>query len=234
MHLPINVKSPNNISKWHMGFNSAFKGLTLLNSKFTLEVCPSTLDTPCMLRLYYYAVILFKCPAWNFGRRHISYIFRGCLQRDPATSDGQNSVSEPQWPPFPTRTTRKIHTSYVTCPNFRHLTLICKTYETKTFVYAVFIDACTAHSFNYTARDNWLRKAGNGSGNDYGTANITEFLWRKWREARGTYQNIRSLDGDLNTGPYIYTKTGKDTCNWEEKLHIDKTVRNFITKGYRV
>jgi hypothetical protein len=28
MHLPINVKSPNNISKWQMGFNSAFKGLT--------------------------------------------------------------------------------------------------------------------------------------------------------------------------------------------------------------
>jgi hypothetical protein len=27
MHLPINVKSPNNISKRHMGFNSAFKGL---------------------------------------------------------------------------------------------------------------------------------------------------------------------------------------------------------------
>jgi hypothetical protein len=26
MHLPINVKSPN-ISKWQMGFNSAFKGL---------------------------------------------------------------------------------------------------------------------------------------------------------------------------------------------------------------
>jgi hypothetical protein len=27
MHLPINVKSPNNISKWQLGFNSAFKGL---------------------------------------------------------------------------------------------------------------------------------------------------------------------------------------------------------------
>ena len=27
MHLPINVKSPSNISKWQMGFNSAFKGL---------------------------------------------------------------------------------------------------------------------------------------------------------------------------------------------------------------
>jgi len=27
MHVPINVKSPNNISEWQMGFNSAFKGL---------------------------------------------------------------------------------------------------------------------------------------------------------------------------------------------------------------
>ena len=27
MHVPINVKSPNNISGWQMGFNSAFKGL---------------------------------------------------------------------------------------------------------------------------------------------------------------------------------------------------------------
>ena len=26
---PINVKSPNNTSKWQMGFNSAFKGLIL-------------------------------------------------------------------------------------------------------------------------------------------------------------------------------------------------------------
>jgi hypothetical protein len=27
MHVPINVKSPNSISKWQVGFNSAFKGL---------------------------------------------------------------------------------------------------------------------------------------------------------------------------------------------------------------
>jgi hypothetical protein len=27
MHGPINVKSSNNMSKWQMGFNSAFKGL---------------------------------------------------------------------------------------------------------------------------------------------------------------------------------------------------------------
>ena len=31
MHGPINVKSPNNTSKWQMGFNSAFKGLILPN-----------------------------------------------------------------------------------------------------------------------------------------------------------------------------------------------------------
>jgi hypothetical protein len=27
MHVPIDIKSPNNISKWQMGFNMAFKGL---------------------------------------------------------------------------------------------------------------------------------------------------------------------------------------------------------------
>jgi hypothetical protein len=31
MHGPINLKSPNNISKWQMGFNSAFKGLKCLD-----------------------------------------------------------------------------------------------------------------------------------------------------------------------------------------------------------
>jgi len=29
MHGPISIKSPNNTSKWQMGFNSVFKGLTL-------------------------------------------------------------------------------------------------------------------------------------------------------------------------------------------------------------
>jgi hypothetical protein len=40
MHLPINVKSPNNISKCHMGINSTFKGLIVLHkwtaSKFNV------------------------------------------------------------------------------------------------------------------------------------------------------------------------------------------------------
>jgi hypothetical protein len=32
MHVPINVKSPNNTSKWQMGFNSPFKGLNVQKS----------------------------------------------------------------------------------------------------------------------------------------------------------------------------------------------------------
>ena len=38
MHGPINVKSPNNISKGQMGFNSAFKGLIIpLSHNFKCE-----------------------------------------------------------------------------------------------------------------------------------------------------------------------------------------------------
>jgi hypothetical protein len=38
MHGPINVKSPNNISRWQMGFNSAFKGLKGPEILTTLDV----------------------------------------------------------------------------------------------------------------------------------------------------------------------------------------------------
>jgi hypothetical protein len=37
MHGPINVKSPNNTSKWQMGFNSAFNGLNSKSRRFTLQ-----------------------------------------------------------------------------------------------------------------------------------------------------------------------------------------------------
>jgi hypothetical protein len=43
MHGPINVKSPNNISKWQMGFNSAFKGLKAFFH--TKDVEPSISDS---------------------------------------------------------------------------------------------------------------------------------------------------------------------------------------------
>jgi hypothetical protein len=36
MHGPIDVKSPNNTSKWQVGFNSAFKGLMLYDESPTI------------------------------------------------------------------------------------------------------------------------------------------------------------------------------------------------------
>jgi hypothetical protein len=52
MHVPINVESPNNISKWQMGINSAFKGLMKLCmiSGFHRKV-----DENCTLMFYYTA-----------------------------------------------------------------------------------------------------------------------------------------------------------------------------------
>jgi hypothetical protein len=41
MHVPINVKSPNNNSKWQMGFNSAFKGL--------IPIGPRILSVPTLM-----------------------------------------------------------------------------------------------------------------------------------------------------------------------------------------
>jgi hypothetical protein len=38
MHLPINLKYPNNISKWQMEFNSAFKGLTATNKSSVFSI----------------------------------------------------------------------------------------------------------------------------------------------------------------------------------------------------
>jgi hypothetical protein len=50
MHGPINVKSPNNISKWQMGFNLEFKGLSdfseVSEKKLEPTTCRSFRDFP--------------------------------------------------------------------------------------------------------------------------------------------------------------------------------------------
>ena len=38
MHGPINVKAPNNTSKWQMGFNSAFKGLSIVRTLTSMSL----------------------------------------------------------------------------------------------------------------------------------------------------------------------------------------------------
>jgi hypothetical protein len=45
MHGPINVKSPNNINRWQMGFNSAFKGLNKYKDMKTDEGMYAQLHT---------------------------------------------------------------------------------------------------------------------------------------------------------------------------------------------
>jgi hypothetical protein len=59
MQVPINSKSPNNISKWQMGFNSAFKGLTdvLLLCDFPTAEMNSTeglVELPETILLYFW------------------------------------------------------------------------------------------------------------------------------------------------------------------------------------
>jgi hypothetical protein len=54
MHLPINVKFPNNISKWQMEFNSAFKGLSR-HQKGIPQGCSELLDKwPSVAKIYLY------------------------------------------------------------------------------------------------------------------------------------------------------------------------------------
>jgi DNA-binding transcriptional regulator of glucitol operon len=49
MHVPINVKSRNNISKWQMGFNSTFKGLKrkvgIVSGVCKQQLCLTTVES---------------------------------------------------------------------------------------------------------------------------------------------------------------------------------------------
>jgi hypothetical protein len=66
MHGPVNVKSPNNTSKWQMGFNSAFKGLSQLSRfifgvKNVLFLCMKNFDfggTECLHLICFIVEIL--------------------------------------------------------------------------------------------------------------------------------------------------------------------------------
>jgi archaellum biogenesis protein FlaJ (TadC family) len=72
MHLPINVKSPNNISKWQIGFNSAFKGLmfVIVMIMIMIMIMRKTATTKTMMMttsliLQFRSVLYYKYEANN-------------------------------------------------------------------------------------------------------------------------------------------------------------------------
>ena len=79
MHVPINVKYPNNISEWQMRFNSAFKGLMMFHMmciKCVMKVARTFKKyITYIVTLYkmnkisvWFSTCIFSCYAlsWNF------------------------------------------------------------------------------------------------------------------------------------------------------------------------
>jgi hypothetical protein len=64
MHGPINVKSPNNTSKWQMGFNSAFKGLILFFFSKRRNVVTTQLSMRLMLPIKCYHIAVLILPSY--------------------------------------------------------------------------------------------------------------------------------------------------------------------------
>jgi len=90
MHVPITVKSPNNISEWPMGFNSAFKGLitilVILDVKGAFEAAwwPSILmalkDFNCPRNLYYLTKSYFSHRTAVMSVQVEREVSKGCPQ----------------------------------------------------------------------------------------------------------------------------------------------------------
>ena len=71
MHGPINVKSPNNTSKWQMGFNSAFKGLKQ-PATWAKYMHPTFPHLFISFKTYFYTGLL-KIIVWILTTYHIQY-----------------------------------------------------------------------------------------------------------------------------------------------------------------
>jgi hypothetical protein len=93
MHLPINVKSPNNISKWHMGFNSAFKGLITLHL-FHLKHLSQFHTTPSILHDKLQTFFSYRIWRWLTGN-HLFAVSRRMWH--PLNGNGGVTVFWWQW-----------------------------------------------------------------------------------------------------------------------------------------
>jgi hypothetical protein len=89
MHGPINVKSPNNTSKWQMGFNSEFKGLTFHSTP--PAGCPSSPDNFSRTK-----VAGFWVGGFQQKLRHLSTDAQGIINVAACTIYQQRRILRPQ------------------------------------------------------------------------------------------------------------------------------------------
>ena len=109
MTVPINVKSPKNISEWQMGFNSAFKGLIsnlmhkiliylyiihLLKSSTCFEHYPAHLQEVYVVIIIYMQPLVSSlsagdCPVHRLRKNSEFFLFflNRCTGQSPADSD---------------------------------------------------------------------------------------------------------------------------------------------------
>jgi hypothetical protein len=76
MHLPINVKSPNNISKWRMGINSAFKVLSkkYFKGHFTFQILDEDVGSYAAEVIQVSIGVTFQFMLKNFGADSVETI----------------------------------------------------------------------------------------------------------------------------------------------------------------
>ena len=200
-----------------------------------LNLLFKSVPAPCMLRLYYYAVILCKCPAWNFWLALNILRFSWLPSASPGNFRRTKKFKRTTMTSFSDSCYSKHpHTSYVTCPKFQHLTLTCKTYETILFlcrIYRRLHSTAIQHVI-----DNSLRKAAKGIG--YSSLRYCKnprICVEGVTESTRKCQNIRSLDRDLNPGPYKYeagvlpTKQRQVGIRLTEKKNYISTTRSVTS-----
>jgi hypothetical protein len=71
MHEPINVKSPNNTSKWQMGFNSAFKGLIPQYPRLLLWYSVNCTMSRAFQYTWFHTSVATRCK-WDFHSPYVT------------------------------------------------------------------------------------------------------------------------------------------------------------------
>jgi len=79
MHGPINVKSPNNTSKWQMRFNLAFKGLILVFYSVNITMCVTELQYYFFFTLHFDIIMSQSDYTNSLYQLKLLYAVRICV-----------------------------------------------------------------------------------------------------------------------------------------------------------